>query len=271
MLLEDTHKCNRMPASCVKLLQNLLINTNATEILIGLVHYIFLESGFVPNDVQMNIHDLPIYWGYSYVAQIPDRYSICTASSISNQQKEYLNNSQLDSNRSPTHTSQHEPVYKFALKLLNFAEPYNLPLVIRKIFSGDTLCITFCYKNQTQSICLHVTDYIRNDMEINVEDLCLNPNAYLIQVDNLVFKIKHNVIASIRNLIMLDGGYRFASLVGLPKEIFWLLLKRLDLISQQNLSQTCRTLRNGVIQYLRENNLAVTTERKSTPIIREIN
>lgn len=253
-LLADFCTTSQLPRPCFNLLQNISVDSDAADILTALILYIFHECGFVTFDLHTDdlAAIIPTYWGYTNVTQIPEIYSIGAALCIRRQQE------QPSSDQSFT-------IY---LKLLNFSEE-RLVLIMRKIVNGDAVCISFCFRDRIESICVPITQFIQIDRKTTaVEQIQRSPSKCLKNIEILTNKIKSQVITPIRNAIMSSAGLQFPSLIGLPKEILWHLMKRLDLKSLQNLSHTCTYTRNEVRIYMTENNINVTTRRRSTPIIR---
>lgn len=147
-----------------------------------------------------------------------------------------------------------------------------MQLVIRKIFGGATLCVTFCSSGQEQasSIILALNDYINLDAneKCHFEDILSNPNGYFKNVRELIENVKQHLIAPLRNMIMYDSAYPNAALHGMPQEILWTLFAylRSDLQALQKVSQTCVYLRNMALSYLHESNIRL-KNRRPTPII----
>lgn len=241
-----------LPRPCVNLLAKLPVDSDAADILVALILYIFHECGFVMFDEHI-VTSIPTYWGYTNVTQIPETYSTAAAACIIQEQQRHL--SSPNSQRS----------YTAYLKLLNFSEE-RLVLVIRKIVSGDALCISFCFRDRNESICLPVIEYIHD--ATTIELVRRSPIRCLKNMATLVTKVKASIITPIRNGVMSSAGLRFPSLIGLPREILWQLMKRLDLISLQNISHTCTYMRNETRIYLDENHIRVTSNRRPTPIVR---
>lgn len=263
-LLADFCTTARLPQPCVNLLEKLSVHSDAADILVALILYIFHEYGFVLFDSHNNdvATAIPTYWGYTNVTQIPEIYSVGAAASILQQQ-------QQQQQKEESSISTNENSYTIYLKLLNFSEE-RLVLIIRKIVNGDALCVSFCFRDQSESVCLAVTEFVHIDGEATaIEEIHRSLTDCLKNIANLVNKIKSKIITPIRNAVMLSAGLRFPSLIGLPKEILWHLMKRLDLKSVQNLSHTCTYMRNETRCYLNENHINVTSNRRSTPIIRQ--
>lgn len=255
-LLADFGVSVRLPQPCVNLLKMLSVHSDAGDILAALILYLFHECGFVLFD-EHGADTIPTYWGYTNVTQIPEKYSIGAAACLVQQQI-----------RDPS-IPKSEHSYTIYLKLLNFSEE-RLVLIIRKIVNGDALCISFCFRDRSESICLPVTEFIRvtGKDDTLIEQIRRSPTECLKNIETLVTKIKSKIITPIRNAVMLSAGLRFPSLIGLPKEILWHLMKRLDVKSLQNLSHTCTYMRNEINVYLNENHINVTTNRRRTPIVR---
>lgn len=261
-MLADFCCTAHLPQPCVNLIENLSVHSTTADILAALILYIFHECGFILFDSYTNdvtTASIPTYWGYTNVTQIPENYSIGAAECIRQQQ---MHETSTSANNTTTFT-----IY---LKLLNFSDE-RLVLIIRKIVNGDALCISFCFRDRNESICLPVTEFVRSNDEIAnaIEQIQCSPVECLRNIDLLVNKIKSKIITPIRNAVMHSAGLRFPSVIGLPKEILWHLMKRLDLKSLQSLSHTCTYMRDEIRIYLNENNIIVTSNRRqSTPIVR---
>lgn len=260
-LLADFCTTARLPHPCAKLLENLSVHSDAADILAALILYIFHECGFVSFDSHhIDVATaIPTYWGYTNVTQIPESYSTEAIASLRQQQ-------QPPQPSPPTNQLS----YTIYLKLLNFSEE-RLVLVIRKIaVNGDALCVSFCFRNRSESVCLPVTEFVHVDGGATaIEQLHRSPVECLTNIEILVNKIKSKIITPIRNAVMLSAGLHFPSLIGLPKEILWRLMKHLDLESLQNLSHTCTHMRREARIYLDENHINVASNRRPTPIIRQ--
>lgn len=255
-LLADFSSTARLPRPCIISLENLSVQSNAADIIAALILYIFHECGFVSFDSPDATTTIPTYWGYTNVTQIPEYYSTEAIEHLVQQQKQ--RQSVAGGDRS----------YTIYLKLLNFSEE-RLVLIMREIANGDALCISFCFRDRSESICLPVTEFIQFDGSASVlQQVQRSPTECLKNIELLVNKVKSQLITPIRNAVMLAAGLRCPSLIGLPKEILWHLMKRLDLRSLQNLSHACNHMRNEARIYLNENHINVASNRRSTPIIR---
>lgn len=259
-LLADFATTAQLPQPCINLLANLSVHSDAADILAALILYIFHEFGFVLFDSHVNdaATQIPTYWGYTNVTQIPENYSYEAAACIRQQQPSSLTND---------HT------YTIYMKLLNFSEE-RLVLIIRKIVNGDALCVSFCFRNRSESICQPVSEFVRMSIDDGVnaiQQIQQCPTECFKNIEILVNKIKSKIITPIRNAVMVSAGLRFPSLIGMPKEILWHLMRRLDVKSLQNLSHTCTYMRNEVRIYLNENHINLASNRRPTPIIRQIN
>lgn len=255
-LLADFSITSRLPQPCVNLLQNLCVHSDASDILAALILYIFHECGFVAFDSASNdvtSIEIPTYWGYSNVTQIPENYSVEAASCILRQQIQL-----------PSVPNS----YTIYLKLLNFSEE-RLVLVIRKIVNGDAVCVSFCFRDRSESICLPVTEFVHiNATENAIVQIQQSATGCLKNIEMLVDKIKSKIITPIRNAVMLSAGLRCPSLMGLPKEILWQLMRRLDVKTLQILSHTCTYMRNEARIYLDEKHINLAANRRPTPIVR---
>lgn len=264
-LLEDVLDINRLPLPLENLLYSLHqkdIHTPA-ELLLAVVYYIFLESGFVPAALPIELRSkIPMHWGYSFAAQIPDCSWAIVAKEISH---EYLQSIQNKNPISP------ESVYEFKLNLLKYSDD-EMQLVIRKIFAGTALCATFCLSSQEQasSIVLFINEFIcvSANEKPNFQTIASNPNVYFKNVRKLITDVKQTLIAPLRNVIMYDSVHPNAALHGMPKEILSTLFSylRSDLQTLQKISQTCIYLRNMAISFLHESNIRL-KNRRPTPII----
>lgn len=219
-----------------------LPNTDASDSLIGIILYIFLETGFVPSNLTDDFSSISTYCGYEFIAQIPKQFMTSMTSTFAHQ-------------KSSTNAKEQT----FSLKLLNFSEEQAV-LNVRKLFNGDAICLTLCFGCESTSVCLPVNKFIKMN---STQQFCLD---YLLEnLNDLVAEIKINLIRPIRNQICLSSGYGCPNINGLPKETLDRVLVLLDLKSLQNLSQACVYLRDHVITYLNESKRYVTT-RRSTPI-----
>lgn len=255
MLFEEIESQQRLPKHLKQMLTNVPLASETSDIFCASILYLLLEMGFVVCDSSQSPPDddsLSTSCSYSYVENILEKYVLMISNSIKNQ---------LSCGNGKT-----SETFKFSIRLINFSENV-LNLVVRKIFDKGTLCITFCYNENSCSILLNVNEYVRDPVIID-EDLLENPAQYFKNTLDLAYKIRSTLIIPIRNAVMLDEGHTFPGLFGIPREIQWHILKMLDLQSLQSLSQTCIKLRCDIITYVNERNMRITTERRSTPIIR---
>lgn len=266
MLLVEMCESNKLPLSLERLLRNLYQSDAKApaELLTAVVYYLFLESGFVPAALSSELKSkIRVHWGYSYVAQIPD-YSWKIAAEEIQQQYEQLQCRATASNAGPT-----EQIYEFTLNLLQHSND-DMRLIIRKIFGGTTLCVTFCLSQQEQatSVILPVNEFINVNEHTNIDHILQHPKDFIRNVEKLNETVKQNLISPSRNVAMYESAYPNAALHGMPKEILWTLFKylRTDLATLQKVSQTCVYLRNMAISYLNESNIQL-RHRRPTPII----
>lgn len=275
MQLKDLCHANRMPSSLKKLLQNLYQKhmQAPAELLTAIVLYLFLESGFVPTVLPLEVKSkIRTHWGFSFVAQIPDYSWRTVADEVS---KEYIrlhgenSKTEIENQAKSSKASPSEQIYTFKLNLLNHSDD-EMQLVIRKIFNGSTLCVTFCLPQtqQSTSIILPVNKFINVAENCDFEQIQQNPQQFFRDIRELSDEIKQNLIAPIRNAVMYESAYPNAALNGMPKETLWVLFSyfRFDLKNLQSISQTCVYLRNMAISYLNESNIQL-KHRRPTPII----
>lgn len=272
MLAQDVCHTNELPSSLQHLFQNLFqrnIQTPA-ELLIALVYYLFLESGFAPATLPIELKSkIPSHWGYSFIAQIPDFSWNIVADQISEQFGQW-NDLAVNSNT----VTKSDQIYEFKLNLLKHSSD-EMQLVIRKIFTGNALLCTFCTdknREQASSIILPVAESI-NITAISGADFDIirqNPQHYFTNIRELSGKIKQDLIAPLHNSVMYDSAYPHAALNGLPKEILWILFNyiRSDLKTLQNISMTCVYLRNMAITFLNEMKIGL-KQRRPTPIVHD--
>lgn len=275
MLVGDFTHTNRMPSSLKNLLRSLYerhIQAPA-ELLTAIVLYLFLESGFVPTVLPLDVKSkIRTHWGFSFVAQIPDSSWKIVADAVSQEYKR-LNGensaSETENQSTSSNATQSEQIYTFQLNLLNHSDD-EMQLVIRKIFNESTLCVTFCWvqKQQSTSIILPVSKFINVSFNCDFEQIQQNPQQYFRDIRELSNEIKQNLIAPIRNTVMYESAYPNAALNGMTKETLWLLFSylRFDLKTIQSVSQTCVYLRNMAISYLNESNIQLKHHRP-TPFI----
>lgn len=234
------------------------------ELLIAVVYYLFLESGLVPITLPAEVKSqIRTHWGFSFVAQIPDYSWKIVADEIVQQHQRLQQNEAVAS-------VQMEQIYEFKLNLLQHSEE-EMQLIIRKIFGGAALCITFYLSvEQAMSVILPVNDFINTNENLKIDQIQKNPQNFLKNVRKLNELVKQNLIAPLRNTLMYESAYPNASLHGMPKEILWTLFGflRSDLVTLQKVSQTCVYLRNMTISYLNESNVRL-KHRRPTPIIYE--
>lgn len=263
--LEDMSRINTLPVSLLNLLQNLFDRNvrRPAELLIAIVYYLFLETGHVPselNDDQSS--DIRTHWGFSFTAQIPNKCWHIVADQVVQQVNEFENEVNVST------ISKREQIYTFKLKLLNHSDD-ETQLVIRKIFNGSALCVTFCLEQyeQSTSVILPVNKYIILPKNCDFDYIRQNPNQYFYEIQNLSDQIKQHLVAPLRNRIMYESAYPNAALNGLPREILWLLFRyfRSDLSTLQKISQTCVYLRNMTITFLNDTNIKL-KHRRPTPI-----
>lgn len=265
MLIENIPQNNRLPASLKQLLQALFgLNKNVlpVDVLVAMIYYLSFENGFVPNTFPIESSSaIATYWGYSFVAQIPKISSKLAAKQIFEQ-----------SNLHTEDAHKFEGTYTFIVKLLDFSDR-EVQLIIRKVFNGEALCVTFCIdkEQQAESTCLRVADYI-SIKEMDFDEISNNPIGIFHNINLLVEKMKCGLITPIRNQLMFNNepNHPYAALIGMPKDMLWLLFSflRNDLKTMHTLSQTCTYLREVAIAYLDEKNVRL-HNRRSTPIIRD--
>lgn len=206
--------------------------------------YVCLESGLVPCGVREDSTDIPTSWCYEFVAQIPNRFTSAMTSTMAQQRLDSIGSSTVQ------------------LKLLNFSDEC-LSLVFRRLTNGDAVCISFCFGDQSRSVCFNVKEFVAFDG-------CTNDDFYAKIMRNaaqLANRTKSLLIQPIRNAVMQSRGLRFPNLNGLPRDVLHLLFKYLSLATLQNLSKTCALMRNEVVRYVDDSVRIVLTERRSTPIV----
>lgn len=252
MLFEEIESKQLFPKHLRKLLTDLPLALETSDILCAIIPYLLLEMGFIVGDLSTPpSDDITLPTSCSYSEDVLIRYVSLISDSIKKQQS-CANNKSIE-------------IFKFSMKLVNFSENI-LTLVIRKVFNGNTLCITFCYNEYSHTVVLNINDYVHKPLIID-DDLLQNPTKYFKNTESLAYKVRSTVIIPIRNQLMLDEGYTFAGLLGVPKEIQWTIFKLLGLTSLQDLSKTCIRLRSDIISFVNGLDLKITTERQSTPII----
>lgn len=276
-LIGDISNTNRLPSSFVQLLRNLFQHqcTEPVELLTAIVYYLFFEMGFAPHTFSSAIKSaLPTHWGYSFVAQIPEHSVDLAAKQIYQQYEQHKSQPQQyhqqqqpqpSTSKVDTTTIQRpEQIYRFDVNLLNLSD-HELQLIVRKLFDGMTVCITFCFDQglETKSIILSVNEYISLKDCDTIDLILQNPKQFFPNLENLSGKIKENLCAPIRNLLMDRNSYPCAALSSLPKESLWSIFKyyRNDLITLQQLSRTCVYLRYMVTEFLDESNIRLRTRR----------
>lgn len=259
--LEDFHRTKKIPASLLNLLNSLYCNNirGSAELLIAIVYYLILETGYVPVDLPFDqCSDVRTHWGFSFIAQIPHKCWNILANQIT-QQYIQLSDSKNDAT---------DKIYTFKLKLLKHSDD-EAQLVIRKIFNESTLCVTFFLEQheQSTSIILPVNEYINRIENIDFDYIRQHPQQFFQKTQNLSTQIKQNLVAPLRNRTMYESAYPNAALNGLPKDILWFLFRyfRFDLCTLQKISQTCVYLRNMSITFLDESNIRL-KHRQPTPI-----
>lgn len=266
--LEDMHRVNTLPISLLSLLQHLFDQNvrRPAELLIAIVYYLFLETGHVPTTLHDDQSaDIRTHWGFSFTAQIPDKCWHIVANEIVQQFNQFQD---FENEVNVSTTSKREQIYTFKLKLLNHSDD-ETQLVIRKIFDGSALCVTFCLEQyeQSTSVILPVNKFFVVPENCDFNNIRQNPNQFFRGIQSLSEQIKQNLVAPLRNRIMYESAYPNAALNGLPREILWLLFRyfRSDLSTLQKISQTCVYLRNMTITFLSESNIRL-IHRRPTPI-----
>lgn len=264
MLFEETCQSNKLPLSFDRLLHSLYHKELKTpaEILVTVVYYLFLESGFVPKTLPPELRSkIRTHWGFSFIAQIPDFSWQIIADEILQQYQQLRHNEAAASTK--------EQIYEFELNLLQHSDD-NMQLIIRKVFDEAALCITFCLGRQEQasSIILPVNEFINVNESMRFDQIQQNPQNFFRNIRKLNESVKQNLIAPLRNVVMYESALPNAALHGMPKEILWTLFKylRADLATLQNVSKTCIYLRNMAISFLNESNIRL-KHRRPTPII----
>lgn len=267
MLLEDMCHSNKLPSSLSHLLHNTCQREmrGSAELLITVIYYLFLESGFVPTTLPAEQKSkIRTHWGFSFVAQIPD-FSWKIAANEIVQEHQRLQHNEVAASTSV----QLEQIFEFKLNLLHHSNDL-MHLIIRKIFNGAALCISFYLSRQEQasSIILPVNEFIDASENVNFDRIQQNPQNFIRNVRKLSETIKQKLIAPVRNVVMYESAYPNAALHGMPKEVLWSLFKylRFDLSTLQNVSQTSVYLRNMAISFLNESNIRL-KHRRPTPII----
>lgn len=265
-LIGDVTKTNRLPSSFVQLLRKLCCHQiiESTELLIGLVYYLFLEMGIGPQTLLPAIKaNIRTHWGYSFVAQIPEHSIDLVAEQIIQQSKQNESTAPMSST-SKMDAKQHLDQHHFNLNLVNLSD-HELQLIVRKLSNG-IVCITFCFDQglETKSIVLPVSKYIAfNRDNCNIEHIQQNPAKYFTNLQHLSSVVKEELIMPIRNILMDRNSYPNAALNGLPKESLWSLFKLLknDLNTLQRISQSCVYLRYMVTEFMEELNIRIRTRR----------
>jgi len=119
----------------------------------------------------------------------------------------------------------------------------SFKLLTREI--GDALCITFSHQNQPgKSIYLSASRYVLN-ATLKEPTKCFN------NLKELSFKLKEYIFTPIRNETLASNNKNeaFASLIGLPSEVVWLIYRKLDVASLRNLSRTCMQMNSEANNY----------------------
>lgn len=154
MLLEEMYQSNKLPLSIERLLHHLCQRKMKSPFLIGIIYYLFLESGFVPATLPVQLKSkIRAHWGFSFVAQIPDySWKIATVEILQQYQRLQYNEAAA---------SIAEQIYEFKLNLLQQSDD-EIQLIIQKVFNGAALCVTFCLSRQEQatSVILPVNEFV---------------------------------------------------------------------------------------------------------------
>ncbi len=133
--------------------------------------------------------------------------------------------------------SQEETVL-IKLSLTESTTDNNYKLLTREI--GDALCITLSNGNQPgKSIYLSASRYVLN-ATLKEPAKCFN------NLKELSFKLKELIFTPIRNRSLESNTESFPSLIGLPSEVVWMIFKKSNKESLQNLSKTCMQMNSEI-------------------------
>lgn len=216
ILVEDSTLLE-LPTHALSIIKN-LNSTNAYDLLFGIIYALSLETGFMLNNSETNKNFIT-NWGSSF-----SFYNIRKCSKI------LENYQQMDGQ-----------MFKIKLKLVNYSDEECSLICIK---TGDSVIFNFIMNlNRGQSICLSVSRYVPLPYMKDISKRFRN-------LDELSRKIKDKLFFPIRNEIIFNLGLSHASLIGLPNEILFLILRKIQIKDLQKLSATCTTLRNIISLFL---------------------
>lgn len=216
ILVEDSNFLE-LPTHALSIITN-LNSTNACDLLFGIIYALSLETGFILHDSE-NDKKFKTNWGSSF-----SFYNIKKCSKI------IENYQQMDGQ-----------MLKLKLKLVNYSDEECTLICIK---SGDCIIVNFITNlNRGQSVCLSVSRYVPRPF---LKD---KPKCFR-NLDELSRKIKDKLFFPIRNEIIFNLGLSHASLTGLPNELLFLVLRKINKKDLQKLSATCTTLRDTILIFL---------------------
>lgn len=216
ILVEDS-TLFELPSHALSIVTN-LNSRNAYDLLFGIIYALSLETGFILHGSEKTKNFIT-NWGSSF-----SFYNIKKCSKI------IENYQQMDGQ-----------MFKLKLKLVNYSDEECSLICIK---SGDCVILNFITNfNRGQSVCLSVSRYVPLPY-LKDKAKCFR------HLDELSRKIKDKLFFPIRNEIIFNLGLSHASLTGVPNEILFLVLRKMNLKDLQKLSATCTTLRNIILIFL---------------------
>lgn len=112
-----------------------------------------------------------------------------------------------------------------------------------KLFLREThgaVLITFIYSNILgKSLFVSAYRYVLNSA---LED----PPKCFFSLKQLSFELKETIFTPVRNQSLESDQESFASLIGLPSEVVWMIFKYLDKKVLKNLSRTCKQMNSEI-------------------------
>lgn len=194
--------------------------------IMAVVVYAFgLESGFASFATERcnNEDPLPVNrWWSTFNSQVAERFS-------HHWPDEFLNHD--------------EEFYEIPLEVIG-AQSTNCTLLVHDI--GDVLGITLTGGvNVGSSICLNLSTYVTSTQLRRLQHKCL------ISLNLLGKKLRNRLFVPVRNGLLDQNGMHFPGLVGVPMEVRLLIYPRLSIRELQDLSKTCQTLREEILELQR--------------------
>lgn len=217
ILIEDS-TLNEIPVHLEKILKNVITQTkpSQSDLLFSVLYGIALEVGFICDEKNLTSTNVVIHhnWSFTFNNELTEKYS------------------QL-----PTNWCQFDGLINtIQLTMPNInKESYNM----MSLKSGDFIIVTLVPPQNSQrpknSVCLSISRYVplQNYKEIS---RCFR------NLKELTIKVKNELFLPLRNDIYLTAQCLNPSLLGVPQEVLYCILRYLNQSNKAHLARTCKTI-----------------------------